>query len=182
MGLDMSDDYPYGYIPLSGETLSAGKSAETGGEDAAPPPPDLNESFAVGPWNPDSGAPAPRWPTAPEGFDQAWLAYYREMEGLSASLLRCFALSLALPETWFEDKIDRHRCALRTLNYPDIANLDETLPNQLRASAHTDYGSLTILLQVRSEFLARLCGSRRSHLWPLSCSGRRPWGASGHGR
>ena len=28
MGLDMSDDYPYGYIPLSGETLSAGKSAE----------------------------------------------------------------------------------------------------------------------------------------------------------
>ena len=50
MGLDMSDDYPYGYIPLSGETLSAGKSAETGGEDAAPPPPDLNESFAVGPW------------------------------------------------------------------------------------------------------------------------------------
>jgi len=155
---------------LVGETLSAGKDAETGSEGADPPPPDLNESFAVGPWNPGhailisrlqtscltlkltpiltlaSGAPAQKFPKKPVGFSDAWLTYYKEMEGLSSSLLRCFAMGLDLPEMWFADKIDKHRCALRTLNYPDIAGV-ETLPNQLRASAHTDYGSLTILLQ-----------------------------------
>jgi isopenicillin N synthase-like dioxygenase len=37
------------------------------------------------------------------------------MEKLSAKLLSAFALALNLPENWFEDKIDRHRCALRAL-------------------------------------------------------------------
>jgi len=144
MNIGMDDGYPYGYIPFSGETLSAGKQQEIGGEEKLAPP-DLNESFAVGPYNPAAGAPPIKWPTEPAGFSDAWLNYYKEMEVLSANLLRCFALALDLPENWFEDKIDKHRCALRTLNYPDVVG--DTLPGQLRASAHTDYGSLTILLQ-----------------------------------
>lgn len=43
------------------------------------------------------------------------LLVVQEMEKLSEALLRCFALALDLPENWFEDKIDRHRCAVRAL-------------------------------------------------------------------
>jgi len=67
------------------------------------------------------------------------------MEKLSARLLQCFALASELDENWFNDKIDRHRSALRTLNYPEQTSTP--LPGQIRAGEHTDYGSLTILLQ-----------------------------------
>lgn len=41
-----------------------------------------------------AGAPAVRWPVGPPGFQEAWSAYYSEMELLSAGLLRAFALGL----------------------------------------------------------------------------------------
>lgn len=69
----------------------------------------------MGPYNPASGMPAPRLPSRPESMEAAWFAYYKAMEKLSANVLQAFALALDLPETWFEDKIDRHRCALRAL-------------------------------------------------------------------
>merc|ERR1711924_371214 len=97
MGLNMDAEYPYGYIPLSGETLSAGKQAETGDEGSQAPP-DLNESFSIGPYTTEFGAPPVKWPTQPAGFRDAWLAYYQGMERLSADLLRVFALSPDLPE------------------------------------------------------------------------------------
>jgi isopenicillin N synthase-like dioxygenase len=65
------------------------------------------------------------------------------MEVLADALLRIFAIALELPEFWFRDKIDRHSSALRALNYPEQTRAP--IPGQLRASAHTDYGSLTIL-------------------------------------
>lgn len=77
--------------------------------------PDLKECFSMGPYNPASGMPAPRLPPTPPGFAAAWLAYYKEMEKLSAQLLSAFAMALDLPPTWFVDKIDRHRCAMRAL-------------------------------------------------------------------
>ena len=48
-----------------------------------------------------------------------------------------------MPETFFADKIDRHISRLRVRNYPAPTTLPP--PNQLRAGAHADYGSLTIL-------------------------------------
>jgi len=87
---------------------------------------------------------APRWPENPASFQPAWTNYYREMEKLSNDLLRLFALALHLPENWFEDKINEHICALRTLNYPH--QIEEPLENQFRASAHTDWGTITLLL------------------------------------
>jgi len=50
-----------------------------------------------------------------------------------------------MPENWFADKTTRHRSALRALNYPEQTSLPAD--GQQRAGAHTDYGSLTILLQ-----------------------------------
>ncbi|HEX9544109.1 MAG TPA: 2OG-Fe(II) oxygenase family protein, partial [Pyrinomonadaceae bacterium] len=66
------------------------------------------------------------------------------MSELAARLMQIFAVALNLPEDFFADKIDQHCSAMRALNYPD--DVSAPLPNQLRAGAHTDYGSVTILL------------------------------------
>jgi isopenicillin N synthase-like dioxygenase len=39
----------------------------------------------------------------------------QQMEGLSKTLLHIFACALSLPEDYFDDKADKHWCALRTL-------------------------------------------------------------------
>jgi len=136
----MSPDYPYGYSALEGETLSRGKYG-TG-------VPDLKESFQVciGPEvDPSPKMIAPRWPTNEAGkkLHVSLTKYYRQMEKLSSKILRLFALALSLPADWFEEKIKGHVCALRTINYPEAT--EKPKPGQVRASAHTDYGTLTIL-------------------------------------
>jgi isopenicillin N synthase-like dioxygenase len=69
--------------------------------------------------------------------------YFRAMGALAAELMAMFALALGLPEHFFADKIDRHISRLRIRNYP--APVAPPKPGQLRAGAHADYGSLTIL-------------------------------------
>ena len=55
-----------------------------------------------------------------------------------------FAEALSLERSFFEKYIKHPISALRALNYPAIENA--ILIDQQRAGAHTDYGSLTILL------------------------------------
>lgn len=137
-GCEMTDTYPYGYNGFMEENLSKGL-----GDAAALP--DLKECFAIGPNNPLSLMPAPRWPKQPKEMAEVWGEYYAAMETLSSQLLSCFALALQLPETFFDDKITYHRSVIRALNYPETNT--EPAPGQCRAGAHTDYGSLTCLLQ-----------------------------------
>jgi isopenicillin N synthase-like dioxygenase len=84
------------------------------------------------------------WPARPDGFVEAWRAYYAAMEDLAARIMRVFAVALNLPDDYFAGFIDAPVSALRALNYPE--QLVSPKPGQLRAGAHTDYGSLTILL------------------------------------
>ena len=84
------------------------------------------------------------WPTEPEKFRPAWEAYYRAVTDLAARIMRVFAVSLDLPEDYFQSYIGQPISALRALNYPELASPPPE--GQLRAGAHTDYGSLTILL------------------------------------
>lgn len=138
--------YPYGYSPVAGESLARSLGDRR--------PPDLKESFSIGPADltpPPESADAVAfawaanlWPAEPSGFRDAMLAYYRALSDLAGRLMRLFALGLDLPETFFDSRIDRAISALRLLNYPDQPVPPE--PGQLRAGAHTDYGSLTILL------------------------------------
>jgi len=136
-----------GYRGSGNEALAGTRAAET--------PPDLKEVFFLGP--PDfprdkyHGAPQARpyfienaWPTSPAGFRTAVTAYYRAMEKLAADLMRIFAIALDFPELFFVDKTDRHISAMRIINYPEQTRAP--LAGQLRASAHSDYGTLTILL------------------------------------
>ncbi len=137
--------YPYGYLGPDSEALAKSKGEDT--------PPDLKESFNGGPAtvppdvaDPDALAfcyvPTP-WPDL-EGFQTAWQAYYAAMENLAARIMTAFAEALSLPSDYFSDYIANPISALRALHYP--ATQGAALDKQQRAGAHTDYGSLTILL------------------------------------
>lgn len=139
--------YPFGYSPVSGETLSkslggAGQADLKESFNAGPPPPrhefrDPEEARAYlpTPW-PDEALPELR---------RTWERYYDEMLALGSRLMALFARGLGLPADFFADKIDTSPSSLRALNYPeqDVP----PLPGQLRAGEHTDYGTLTILRQ-----------------------------------
>ena len=138
--------YPYGYAPFQAEALAGSLGDET--------PPDLKESFSIGPpgRSQDKSESADRdfrlapnlWPSEPVDLRAAWSTYYRAMSELAARIMQIFAFALDLPEDFFEDEFDRHPSAMRAINYPP--QLMPATPGQLRAGAHTDYGSMTILL------------------------------------
>ena len=71
--------------------------------------------------------------------------YFAALCELARSLLRCIALGLALPETWFDDKIDRPLAQLRLLHYPPQTG--HVSSRTLGCGAHSDYGCLTLLAQ-----------------------------------
>ncbi len=136
--------YPYGYLGPDAEALAKSKGQDT--------PPDLKESFNGGPLvvPPDASQAAldfcyqpTIWPDLP-GFRAAWEAYYEAMEDLAARIMRAFAVALQLPQDHFDPFIAHPISALRALHYP--ATVHTPLDRQQRAGAHTDYGSLTILL------------------------------------
>ncbi|KAG3020632.1 hypothetical protein JG687_00005482 [Phytophthora cactorum] len=133
----MTLDYPYGYE--SAEILS--NSIEKDGGKTLP---DLKETFqvCVGPDGREPNVPA-QWPEGPEGFKNTMTTYYRSIEKLAAVLMQIFACALQLPSDYFDKKIDNHMSSLRILNYPHQE--EEPGTTQIRASPHTDYGSLTIL-------------------------------------
>jgi isopenicillin N synthase-like dioxygenase len=131
----MTNDWPYGYSGLEEEHLS--KSYAGQGESA----PDLKETFQMC-LNPES---QPRWPSQPAHLQSQLTNYYEACVQLSRQMLRIFALALHLSADFFENKVDRHWSALRVLNYPEQQTAPK--PGQIRASAHADYGTLTILRQ-----------------------------------
>jgi isopenicillin N synthase-like dioxygenase len=137
--------YPYGYAPVQGERLAASLGADT--------PPDLKETFSMGPIEmPDHVFADPAeafvyeptpWPPACLEFQPAMEAYYVTMAGFVARLMTVFAEALQLPSNFFDSRINRHTSALRVLNYPALTEAPQ--PGQLRAGAHTDYGTVTVL-------------------------------------
>jgi isopenicillin N synthase-like dioxygenase len=120
-----------GYLPEGAENLSVtlGNSA----------PFDLKESFNV-----NSKLEKNVWPTDLPEFQNDCKSYFNEMVKLASTLIKIFALALGLSENYFEEHITPLCAVLRFLNYP--AQTEEPLPGQLRAAAHTDYGTLTIVL------------------------------------
>ena len=139
-------DFRRGYMPVGGNALAYTLDRES--------PPDLIEAFTFGrfdlPEEPyytvhrETWFEPNIWPSRPPGFQAALCAYYRAMERLAETLMRIFAVALDMPEKFFADKIDRHITAMRLNHYAEARR--PPLPGQLRAGAHSDYGSLTILL------------------------------------
>ena len=138
----------YGYGPFAAERLAASLGEVT--------PPDLKETFSIGP-DLDAVAaevaadPAARfvfsptpWPSGLPGFEATMRAYYDDLASLVERIMAVMAIAVALPADAFAAAIDRHTSALRLLHYPDTDGR-EVEPGQMRAGAHTDYGTLTLL-------------------------------------
>lgn len=134
-----------GYIGLHAESLA--RSREPGAYGS-----DLNESLMIGPVDALPAAVAASggahfapnlWPEEPAALREVWSAYYRAMGELAATVMRIFAAALQLPQGFFDAKIDHHISRLRVRNYP--AQAAAPAPGQIRAGAHSDYGSLTLL-------------------------------------
>jgi isopenicillin N synthase-like dioxygenase len=133
-------------------SLATGSLAATLGEKT---PPDLKESFTIGPvdvpadeyhqqpdarrWFPDN-----RWPPLPD-FEQVWRDHFRATSTFALTMMQICAVALELPDRYFDPWFDRHTSTLSVINYPEQDTPPE--PGQLRAGAHSDYGSLTLLLK-----------------------------------
>ena len=140
----------YGYGPYRVERLAASLGVDT--------PPDLKETYSVGPSDEVCAAEiradpaaafvfsATPWPTALPVLEPTLRGYYDDLARLVERLMGLMAVGLGLDADHFVPHIDRHTSALRLLHYPDLAGVDPE-PGQLRAGAHSDYGTLTLLRQ-----------------------------------
>ena len=120
-----------GYVPFATEALAASRGDKTPG--------DLKESLNAG-----RAFDANQWPAHPAGLRTIWMAYFDAVSELASTMMRIFAIALALPGDYFVEKTNAPQTFMRAINYPDQSVLPEA--GQLRAGAHTDYGTLTILL------------------------------------
>ncbi|MDA8148640.1 MAG: isopenicillin N synthase family oxygenase [Actinomycetota bacterium] len=134
-----------GYVPVEGEALSATTRFTA--------PPDLKESFSMGPpdpgddpyvrFEPSGVAFSPNvWPDRLPRFEPTMSRLYHALGSLADDLLVLTTLAFGLPPDWFVARNDRPTSALRVLRYPPGTHLGE---GQFPASPHTDYGTWTIL-------------------------------------
>ena len=113
-------DYPYGYMPLAGESLTQSMAGAA--------PPDLKEIFNVGPPAPpahrfadpdEAWAYSPNlWPTALPELQAAWTVYYDVVRDLGDRLMSLFARGLGLPPGFFTGLTGQGANAPRAINYP----------------------------------------------------------------
>ncbi len=139
--------YPYGYQGYAVERLASSLGDNT--------PPDRKHSYSIGPITPVAHSladpdeiwirSANQWPSSPARFRPTMEAYYTAMSTLCETIMSLMARALGQTADFFQPFISAHTSALRVLDYPH--NSTQPLPGQLRAGAHTDYGTLTILRQ-----------------------------------
>ncbi|MDX3906122.1 MAG: 2-oxoglutarate and iron-dependent oxygenase domain-containing protein [Pigmentiphaga sp.] len=86
-----------------------------------------------------------QWPDGLPGFHEQMVDYQARVIALGRHLMRCLALSLELPESYFDAGLAEPMCSVRLLHYPP--HPADAGFNQLGAGAHTDWGAITLLLQ-----------------------------------
>lgn len=138
-----------GYSPTGSEALAYSLGRET--------PTDLFEAFNAGTEAFDADDPyvqaeshrmfAPnRWPAEPAEMHAVWVEYMDHVRALAQRLLEIFAVALGQPTDFFTSRADRSPDVLRAINYWRAPGEPDPLPGQMRLGAHTDYGTVTVLL------------------------------------
>jgi isopenicillin N synthase-like dioxygenase len=116
--------------------------------------PDYKEFYSIGlelpEDDPDVIAGEPlrgpnNWPAGMPAFRAALSAYYEAMGACGADLLHCVALSLDLPERFFEARYRKRLQRTQIIYYPpQPPDLGE---DQFGVAPHSDFGCITLLWQ-----------------------------------
>jgi isopenicillin N synthase-like dioxygenase len=115
-------------------------------------PPDLKESFAVGPESP-TGDPAvdavwfpPNvWPSEVPELQAAVRRYTDAVAAVSRDLLELCADALGLPRDALAALATNPTWTFNINRYPPLTEVGEPAPGQFRIGAHTDFGTVTVL-------------------------------------
>ncbi len=86
------------------------------------------------------------WPAAPTAFRDTWLAYMQAVDQVANEVMSAAAVALGMPPEHFVTYLDKGPTVMRANNYQRRPGAGDPLPNQMRMGAHTDYGSITVLL------------------------------------
>ena len=138
--MNIKDRFHRGYLPI-GTTQFPGRGA------------DLKDSFDIGVElaldDPSVLAGLPlhgpnQWPEL-EGFRVAAQAYFASVRALGMKLLVLFARSLEVADDFFVKFYQKPTILMRLMRYPPQATAVGT--DSIGATAHTDFGVITVLLQ-----------------------------------
>ena len=83
------------------------------------------------------------WPTEIPGFKETYLALYDAFDEAGLKILRAVARYLGVDEEYFTDTVRDGNSVMRLLHYPPV---DKPTGNHIRAGAHEDINTITLLL------------------------------------
>ncbi len=86
-----------------------------------------------------------QWPEGLPGWRETMEECYGALSRLGYRVMQAFALALAIPEDFFDDKLTGPMATLGPVHYPPQRG--KVTEQRLGAGAHTDFGCLTILAQ-----------------------------------
>ncbi|KAF6824128.1 2og-fe oxygenase family protein [Colletotrichum musicola] len=130
-----------GYTGMREETLSGAG------------PGDVKESFYLS----DPGRTTQVLPAQLEAGRERMAAFFAGCDGLARTLLEALAVGLGMPRDYLSKAHTGESCRMRLINYPPVSELpqpqNEVEPEKedVRAGAHSDYGSLTLLFRQPSD-------------------------------
>ena len=83
------------------------------------------------------------WPEGIAGFKETFLELYEAFDEAGVKVLRAIARFLEVDEEYFTDTVRDGNSVLRMLHYPPV---DKPTGNHIRAGAHEDINTITLLL------------------------------------
>lgn len=113
--------------------------------------PDIKESFEIG--REDEPGHPNQWPdesALPQisGFKSTMLDFHEQCKKIHVEVMRAIAVGIGIEESYFDKFVDAGDNTLRLLHYPAVkSEVFRINPGQVRAGAHSDYGSITLLFQ-----------------------------------
>ncbi|KAF4979652.1 hypothetical protein FZEAL_4209 [Fusarium zealandicum] len=111
--------------------------------------PDIKESFEIGREN-EPGHPN-QWPEEKgsiAGFRHDMVGFFERCRQLHVEVMRAIAVGMGLDQEFFDQYVDVGDNTLRLLHYPAVkSKVFKLNPGTVRAGAHSDYGSITLLFQ-----------------------------------